>query len=115
MHYGITTLANDFTEEMNRRWVVRLPNTLFFFLRANPDNEPLYPKVESWAIEIDDEGWPQREVGLDSSGAPLFRAPNARNTGFWPDMAATQFNKGDLLPLSESEFNELWASFDQDT
>jgi len=114
LHYGITKLANDFTQEMNRDWRARLLNSIFF-LRANPDNERLYPEVESWAIEIDDEGWPQREVGLDSSGAPLFRAPNSRNTGFWPDMAAMQFDKNDLLPLTESEFTQLWTSLDQGT
>jgi hypothetical protein len=111
MHYGITTEGADFTEEMMSHWRVRLWKAILFFIpRANPDNEPLYPKVRSWALELDEDGWPQREVGLGSSGEPLFRAPDARNTGFWPDMAIKQFNPAELQEISGEEFNALWSA-----
>ena len=111
MHYGITNVATNFTDQTISDWRLRpLKAILFFVPRANPDIEPLYPQVKAWALELADDGWPQREIGLDSSGNPLFRAPNERNTGFWPDMAAMQFNLAELQQLSEAEFNSLWAA-----
>jgi len=111
MHYGITIEATDFTDQMMSDWRDRLLKIIFFFVpRANPDNELLYPQVRSWALEIDEDGWPQREVGLDSTGKPLFRAPDHRNTGFWPDMAARQFHADEVKQISEREFNDLWSA-----
>lgn len=110
MHYGITTEATDFTEEMMSDWRARILKAVLFFVpRANPDHESLYPQVKSWALELSDGGWPQREVGLDSAGSPLFRAPDDRNTGFWPDMAAKQFSKAELQPITADDFERLWA------
>ena len=111
MHYGITTEATDFTDKMMSDWRVRLFKAIYVFVpRANPDNELLYPEVRSWALEIDGDGWPQREIGLDAVGAPLFRAPDRRNTGFWPDMAAKQFHVDELQQMSEGQFNDLWSA-----
>lgn len=111
MHYGITRLATNFTEADIRDWRVRLLKTLFFFVpRANPDIEPLFPRVACWALELDTDGWPVREIGLDCAGAPLFRSPDGRNSGFWPDMARQQFDLEQLEHFSESEFNQLWSA-----
>jgi hypothetical protein len=111
MQYGITTEGTDFTEEMLADWRIRLWKAILFFVpRANPDIEPLYPLVRSWALELSDEGWPKREVGLDASGKPLFRAPDHRNTGFWTDMARRQFDQAGVEPISKAAFNELWSA-----
>ena len=110
MYYGITTLATDFTVEMMSNWRLRIINAIFFFARANPGNEALYPQVRAWALELDEDGWPQREVGLDSAGKPLFGAPNQHNTGFWPDMSAKQFEPSELQEMSELQFNQLWET-----
>lgn len=111
MRYGITTEATDFTEEELADWRVRLTKAVLFFVpRANPDTERLYPQVRAWALELDDEGWPQREVALDATGAALFAAPDGRNTGFWPDMARRQFKGSELEPITEERFNSLWDS-----
>ena len=111
MHYGITTEGTDFTDKMMSDWRLRVLKAILFFVpRANPDNEPLYPQVKSWALELNDDGWPQREVALDSSGKPLFRAPDHRNTGFWPDMATRRFNPSELQGMSADEFNGLWSA-----
>ena len=111
MHYGITTEATDMTEEMLSNWKVRLWKAILFFVPlANPDNEKLYPSVRAWALELDEEGWPKREVGLGARGEPLFSAPNERNTGFWPDMAIRQFETCELEPLSAEQFEGLWKA-----
>lgn len=110
MIYGVTTLATDFTDQPLNNWLVRLIKALLFFVpRANPDVERLYPQVKSWALEISDDGWPQREVGLDKAGKPLFATPNDKNTGFWTDMAHQQFQQSELRQISTEEFERLWS------
>ena len=115
MHYGVTTEATDFTAAQMNNWRVNLLKVALFFIpRANPDNEPYYPSVKSWALELSDEGLPLREIGLSESGSVLFRAPDARNTGFWPDMASKLFEPEELQPLSAEEFQSLWLSASRD-
>jgi hypothetical protein len=110
-YYGITTLATDFTVAELRHWKVRLVKALLFFVpRANPDIEILYPHVKRWALELSEDGWPQREVGLDDCGTTLFRTPNDRNTGFWTDMARRRFERTELQEISATEFERLWRS-----
>ena len=111
MFYGTTTLATDFTEEILRNRKVRIIKALLFLVpNANPDVERLYPLVKKWALELSDDGSPQREIGLDNQGVALFRLPNDRNTGFWTDMAHRQFERGDVQEISAGEFEQLWVS-----
>lgn len=113
-YYGTTTLATNFTDEMLRSRKVRIIKALLFFVpRANPDIEKLYPLVRKWALELSDDGWPQREVGLDGHDAVLFRTPNANNTGFWTDMAAKQFARTEVDEISADQFEQLWKSLEQ--
>jgi len=108
MYYGTTTLATDFTEETMRNWKVRVIEKLLFFVpRANPDTEKLYPQVRIWVLELSDEGWPQREIGIGDNGVPLFFAPDSRNTGFWTDMAEKKFELSELEDLAEEEFARM--------
>src|SRR4051812_3155023 len=90
---------------------VRLIRAILFFIpRANPDVEPLYPQVRTWALELSDEGTPQREIGLNEVGVPLFCLPNKRNTGFWTDMALRQFDHSEVEPMAQQEFDRLWKT-----
>lgn len=101
-------LATNFPDK--EPWQFRLLRVLLFFVpRANPDIEKLYPRVREWVLELSDDGWPKREIGLDSDGRPLFSTPNERNTGFWTDMAATQFKPSEVREISSAEFDRLWA------
>jgi hypothetical protein len=111
MVYGKTKLATDFTVGAMNQWRVRLLRMLLFFVpRANPDSEALYPQVRAWALELTDDLWPLREVALDENDRPLFKSPNGRNFGFWPDMAYQQLDVADLDPLSEHAFESLWSA-----
>jgi hypothetical protein len=110
-YYGTTTVATDFTVAELRHWKIKLARALLFFVpRANPDIEMLYPQVRKWALELSEDGWPQREIGLGDQGAILFRTPNDRNTGFWTDMALRKFERSELQEISASEFEHLWGS-----
>lgn len=110
MLYGCTTEQTDWTVRSINDWRVRLIKVLLFFVpRANPDVERLYPLVREWALELSEDGWPQREIGLDSSGRPLFATPNERNTGYWTDMGQKQFLASELRPITPDEFARLWS------
>jgi hypothetical protein len=105
-HYGTTTLA---TPMRPGDWRVRALRTLLWFIpSSNPDNEPLYPQVARWVLEIGENGRASREIGLNASGFPLFGAPNARNFGFFTD-SNTTFSRADLTPVEQSEFEKWWS------
>jgi hypothetical protein len=106
MYYGSTTLGLPLPQNA---WRVRLVRALLRFIpRANPDHEPLYPKVKRWLLEVDASGHPNREIGLDEHGKPLFAAPDSRNTGFFTDSNVT-FAQSDLALCEAAEFEDLWA------
>ncbi len=82
---------------------------LFFFIpRANPDNDPKLYLVRQWLIEFDDEGVPEREVGLGVDGKPVFAAPDKRNWGFWVDSDMT-FSSFERNEITVEEFDQAWA------
>lgn len=111
MHYGIIKEAIVFDDRTPPDWRDRILRAATFCVpRANPDHEPLYPRVRFWVLELDDDGWPQRELGLDAAGRPLFGAPDDRNSGFWPDMASMQFGRSELDPIPEEAFEALWSA-----
>lgn len=89
-------------------WEKLIKRALFFVPFANPDTEPLFPRVKKWFLELDDSGVPIREVGVDEEGRVLFRMPDERNYGFWTDSAVSL--AGDVLePVTQEEFESLWA------
>ena len=106
MRYGSTTKATDFSAP---DWKIRLAKAVLFFIpAANPYSETLYPRVRKWLIEVDDDGAPSREIGLDADGLPLFRAPEARDLGFWTD-SDVLFAPVDLEPIPAEDFARLWS------
>jgi hypothetical protein len=83
MRYGSIIKATGFRAP---DWRMKLVTTALFFIpKANPDHEALFPKVKKWSLELSNEGTVLREVALDEEGAPLFRAPEAKNHGLWTD------------------------------
>lgn len=105
MKYGATRLGTNWPEGTNPWWVKALYIILFFIPRANPDNEPLYPKVDKWLVELDEENIPETEIGLDKHGNPIFYAPDDRNYGFFTD-ASGPFEDPELEPISKEYFYE---------
>ena len=103
--YGSTTMATDFRPPDWRKKLIR--SVLFFIPAANPDAEPLFPRVKKWFLEVDDTGVPVREIAVDEEGQVLFRMPDGRNYGFWTDSAVT-LPEGTLEPITVDEFEGLW-------
>lgn len=109
MHYGYTSLATTWRSDETNNWKTQLLRWLLFFIpRANLDNEKLYPQLVRWLIEIDADGIPNREIGLDALGNPLFGAPNSRNSGFWTDSNKV-FATSELEMTDQKTFEDLWA------
>lgn len=109
MHYIRTIEATGWTSEQLDNWKTRLLYKLFFFIpRANPDNEPLYPLVKEWLLEIDDSGKSVREVALGENDAPIFCAPNERNWGLWTD-SHDQLEPQAWPAVDKSYFEDMWA------
>jgi hypothetical protein len=107
MHYGSTTKATNLKKPSVGVKLIRF--LLWFIPCASPDHEAHYPEVKCWFLETDDEGRPQREIGLDQNGKPLFAAPDSRNTGFWTD-SAYPFQKNELTSISLETFEDAWTA-----
>lgn len=83
---------------------------LFFIPKANPDFEPLYPKIRRWFVEVDDKGEAVREIGLNEQGVAITVGPWERNFGFWTDSPGP-FPAESAQEISQAEFEHMWASF----
>lgn len=110
MIYGSTTKATNWQPKRRREKFVRA--LLWFIPAASPDHEKFYPLVKRWALEIDELGRANREIGLGENGEVLFRAPDERNMGMWTDSSMI-FGAGDLEPMEQSKFEALWAESKQ--
>ncbi|MCV2403017.1 hypothetical protein OFY17_09025 [Marinomonas sp. C2222] len=107
MKYGYTYESTNWDREAFNSWGMRLLRLLLFFIpRANPDHEKLYLEVARWFLEIDDNGLPQREIGINSDGAPIFVAPDNRNLGMWTDFPHV-FDESKLELASKEEFESV--------
>jgi hypothetical protein len=105
MHYGSTTMATDWNAPDWRKKLLK--KALFFIPEANPNAEPLFLRVKKWLLEVDDDGTPLREVGLDVEGSPIFRMPDGDDCGFWTDSNVC-FTKEHLTSITAAEFEDAW-------
>ena len=75
---------------------------------ANPDFDPLYPKVRFWLLEVSvAEGLPQREIGLDIDRKPIVAGPIGRNYGVWVD-GPSAIDWKQYAEIEEALFTKLW-------
>src|SRR6188508_1227558 len=84
--------------------------------KANPDFDDKIRDVRQWILEVDDEeGTPEREIGLDENGKVMMIMPWRSNCGFWTD-SPVQID--DLAKTHEmnfadkEEFERLWTAFE---
>lgn len=111
MKYLRTQLATDWPEVSpgGPGLPTRIIRSVAYSLipKANPGYRDKWHLVDEWLVEFDDDGGPQREVGLDADGRPILAGPSECDYGFWHDtnMRFDQF-EGSLI--SESVFEEKW-------
>ena len=84
--------------------------------KANPDFENQIQNINIWLIEFDEDGIPEREIGLDKDGKTVMIMPWKDNYGYWTD---NNFNLQDFengFNCSEIEkdyFENEWIAFEQ--
>jgi hypothetical protein len=110
MKYGYTSEATQFGESGILERVLR--GLLFFLPEANPDSKRLFPLLARWAIEVDDDGRVNREIGLASNGHPLFVWPDSRNYGFWSDTDMT-FGENNLEIMPKDDFEAIIQQYNE--
>jgi hypothetical protein len=100
-----TKLATDWGEPTPRSWWERLLSSWV----SNPTYEGKYHLIDSWLIEFDDDGEPEREIALDAAGDVVFAGPSPSDYGFWLDTNARLSDfTGD--PVSPEEFEAKWLA-----
>jgi hypothetical protein len=82
---------------------------------GNDDLEPFYSRVQTWWLEVDDAGAPQREIGFDVEMKPVVLGPVADNCGFLLDASDDWSDSHEDSPEAAASFDrvweELWPSF----
>ncbi len=110
MKYLRTHQATSFPEKEDRS--TKLIRLLLFWI---PDGIPDYKNkmhlIKEWLLEFNDQGYPNREIGLDAKGKPVVAGPDDRNYGFWMDtnMMVDDFDKDDTI--DEEMFSKFWNEY----
>jgi len=82
---------------------------------ANPDFDKKIDKVATWLIEFENDSYyPNREVGLDSSGKTIMIMPWEKNYGYWTDnnLVIENFRSHfETINITREEFEKHWSSF----
>jgi len=82
---------------------------------TNPDFEKKIDKVAFWLIEFENDSYyPNREIGLDSSGKTIMIMPWEKNYGYWTDnnLVIENFRTNfETININKEEFEKCWNSF----
>lgn len=82
---------------------------------ANPDFDKKIDMVATWLIEFENDSYyPNREVGLDSSGKTIMIMPWEKNYGYWTDnnLVIGNFRSHfETFDITREEFEKYWSSF----
>ncbi|WP_045690347.1 hypothetical protein [Hymenobacter sp. AT01-02] len=97
-----------------------------FFLRAlvwvlrrvlpqgSPDYHRRAQEVAYWLVEVDDDGWAEREIGFNAQHRPILFAPTDRNMGMWTDSDRV-FSLKEFEPQNEYPFAATWNALYEQT
>jgi len=82
---------------------------------TNPDFKKKIDKVVFWLIEFENDSYyPNREIGLDSSGKTIMIMPWEKNYGYWTDnnLVIENFRTNfETININKEEFEKYWNSF----
>ena len=79
---------------------------------ANPDFDNIYERVVVFHVELDADGSPERELGIDSSGRVVFIAPWRENLGVILDSYSDPFDSSKFEQIPAEQFEQEWKSYD---
>lgn len=86
--------------------------------KGSPDYDRYIRAVTYWLVEVDEEGWPAREIGFNVQQEPILFAPTDRNMGLWTDsdrvFSREQFESRSEFPF-DATWNKLYAQTQQGT
>ncbi|MDO7854012.1 hypothetical protein [Hymenobacter convexus] len=76
-------------------------------LKASPDYDGRMRMVSYWLVEIDEDGYPMREVGFTAQHEPILFAPTTRNYGLWTDSDRV-FSRDEFEERANFPFDAIW-------
>lgn len=82
--------------------------------KANPDFDQKIDEVRYWLVEFDNEGIPEREIGLDQEKQVILKMPYKDNYGYWTDnnLLLNDFRKHFVVSeISKNSFEQNWLDF----
>ncbi|MFY0608599.1 MAG: hypothetical protein JXR10_17915 [Cyclobacteriaceae bacterium] len=85
-----------------------------FIPRANPDFDQLIDGVTHWQVELNNQGIPEREIGLSPDGEPIMIMPWNNNYGYWTDNNLKESDFSNLFEVTNLEYEAFklnWYSF----
>ena len=98
---------------------VKLLQKLFWFIpNPNRENEKKFYLLNEWYIEFDNDGYPVREIGIDTSGHPILASDVLDGSfGYWLDtnMKYTDFLDGESSVIDKEEFMNMWERLNTST
>ena len=110
MHYLKTKEATGFPEKED--FIVKIIKLILFFIpEANPSYKKKLHLVKEWLIEFGEEGFPQREIGIGESGAPVLAGPTSNDYGFWLDQDV-EYSNFKEEQITKEYFEQKWVEFE---
>jgi len=82
---------------------------------ANPDFDCKIDEVEYWLVECDDDGIPEREIGLDKEKRVIMKMPFKDNCGYWTDnnLLLNDFKEHFIVSeINKQTFEQMWVLLD---
>ena len=119
--FNMDTVVTDANQPSANRFTRSLENVVqkvasTIIPAANPDFDGKIDDVHQWLLEVDDEdGTPQREIGLDDKGSVMMIMPWKKNCGFWTDshVRVDDLAKSYTIQfVDQLEFEKLWSRFE---
>jgi hypothetical protein len=75
--------------------------------KASSDYDACFPSVSYWLVEIDEAGYPMREIGFTTQDTSILFAPTHRNLGLWTDSDRI-FSRDESETQDDFPFDTTW-------
>ncbi len=113
MKYVVTSLCTTPIPKLNW-WKNILVKFLYLIIpKANPDFEHLYTNVRLWWLELDENNFPQKEIGFNEKNKIIVAAPIGNNYGIFTD-SDEEINKNDFEEINLEQFMNAWEHFNSE-